>query len=53
MDRNRPLLSKNNRVSRVYSTWDRMDEAKRSEYLDSAEKILDALIPAKAGWARD
>jgi deoxyribodipyrimidine photolyase-related protein len=52
MDRNRPLLSKNNRVSRVYSTWDRMDEGKRADYLDSAEEVLSALVPAKPGWAR-
>ena len=53
MDRNRPLLEKNHRVSRVYSTWDRMDETKRAEYLESAEDILSGLVPAKSGWARN
>ncbi|WP_202391076.1 cryptochrome/photolyase family protein [Allopontixanthobacter sediminis] len=50
--RNRPLLERNNRVSRVYSNWDRMDETKREEYLASAEKILAGLVPASEGWAR-
>ncbi|MGB5777583.1 MAG: cryptochrome/photolyase family protein, partial [Allopontixanthobacter sediminis] len=52
MIRNRPLLERNNRVSRVYSNWDRMDETKRAEYLESAEKILAGLVPASEGWAR-
>ena len=52
MDRHRDRLEKNNRVGRVYATWDRMDEDRRQEYLESAEAFLDTLVPAKRGWAR-
>ena len=52
MVRNRKLLESNNRVARVYSTWDRMDEDRRREYLDSVKDVLDALVPASKGWAR-
>lgn len=51
MIRNRPLLERNHRISRVYSTWDRMEETKRAAYLASAEEILAGLVPAKDGWA--
>ncbi|WP_284125989.1 cryptochrome/photolyase family protein [Parerythrobacter aestuarii] len=53
MDRHRERLEVNPRIGRIYSTWDRMDEAKQAEYLASAEKFLDTLEPAKDGWARD
>ncbi len=53
MVRNRKFLEKNPRVSRVFSTWDRMAEDKRSDYLASAKQVLDGLKPAKPGWARD
>ncbi|RDC59554.1 (6-4) photolyase [Alteripontixanthobacter maritimus] len=53
MVRNRDRLENNPRVGRVFSTWDRMSEERRAEYLDSAEAVLDGLEPAKAGWARD
>ncbi|MBI1403037.1 MAG: cryptochrome/photolyase family protein [Porphyrobacter sp.] len=53
MDRNRGELESNHRIGRIYATWDRMGEAKRAEYLDSAEKFLDSLEPAREGWARN
>lgn len=52
MIRQSPLLEQNNRVSRLYSNRDRMEETKRADYLASAEKILEALVPAKEGWRR-
>ena len=52
MDRHRDRLEKNARIGRIYSTWDRMDEAKRQDYLDSAEAFLDSLTPADKTWAR-
>ncbi len=52
MDRHRDRLSSNHRIGRIYSTWDRMDDEKKRNYLDSAEVFLDSLEPAKAGWAR-
>ncbi|MEP2235434.1 MAG: cryptochrome/photolyase family protein [Alteripontixanthobacter sp.] len=53
MDQHRERLEKNNRVSRIYSNWDRMGEERQAEYLDSAEAFLETLEPAKDGWARD
>ncbi|WP_298303971.1 cryptochrome/photolyase family protein [uncultured Erythrobacter sp.] len=53
MDRHRERLESNHRIGRIYSNWDRMDEVKRQEYLDSAESFLASLEPAKPGWARD
>jgi len=47
MIRNRPLLEQNNRVSRVHSNRDRMEETKRADNLASAKAILEALVPAK------
>ena len=52
MDRNRDRLESNHRIGRIYATWDRMGEAKQREYLESAEKFLDSLVPASKGWAR-
>jgi deoxyribodipyrimidine photolyase-related protein len=52
MERNRDRLESNHRIGRIYATWDRMGEAKQREYLDSAQKFLDSLVPARAGWAR-
>ncbi|MXO90742.1 cryptochrome/photolyase family protein [Pontixanthobacter aquaemixtae] len=52
MDRHRDRLESNHRIGRIYSNWDRMDEDKRQDYLDSAEAFLDTLTPAKKGWAR-
>ncbi|WP_379551280.1 cryptochrome/photolyase family protein [Qipengyuania sp. DGS5-3] len=52
MDRHRERLSKNHRIGRIYSTWDRMGEEKQRDYLDSAEAFLETLEPAKDGWAR-
>ncbi|WP_375290550.1 cryptochrome/photolyase family protein [Qipengyuania sp.] len=52
MDRHRGKLESNPRIGRIYATWDRMDADKRQAYLDSAEEVLDALEPARAGWAR-
>lgn len=53
MDRHRDRLEQNHRIGRIYSTWDRMDEAKRQDYLDSAEAFLDTLTPAAKTWARN
>ncbi|WP_086608987.1 cryptochrome/photolyase family protein [Erythrobacter donghaensis] len=53
MDRNRNRLESNHRIGRIYATWDRMGEAKQGEYLESAEKFLDSLEPAREGWARN
>ncbi|ANU08347.1 cryptochrome/photolyase family protein [Paraurantiacibacter namhicola] len=53
MDQNRDRLESNARVGRVYSTWDRMNKAKRQEYLDTAEKFLGSLQPASKDWARN
>ncbi len=52
MDRHRERLSSNHRIGRIYATWDRMGDVKKREYLESAEKFLDSLIPASKGWAR-
>ncbi|WP_128893073.1 cryptochrome/photolyase family protein [Erythrobacter sp. HKB08] len=52
MDRHRDRLESNHRIGRIYSTWDRMDEAKKQEYRDSAEAFLDTLTPADSSWAR-
>ena len=52
-DRNRDRLESNHRIGRIFATWDRMGEAKQSEYLQSAEKFLDSLEPARKGWARN
>ena len=52
MDRHRERLEKNHRIGRIYSTWDRMDDDKRQDYLDSAEAFLDTLTPADSSWAR-
>jgi len=52
MDRHRDRLESNHRVGRIYSTWDRMDEGKRQDYLDSAQTFLDRLTPADKTWAR-
>ena len=53
MDANRVRLASNHRIGRIYATWDRMGEAKQREYLDSAEKFLDSLEPARKSWARN
>ncbi|MBB3763353.1 cryptochrome/photolyase family protein [Sphingomicrobium lutaoense] len=52
LDRHRDKLGNNHRLSRVYSTWDRMHEARREEYRQSAENFLATLEPAEDGWAR-
>ncbi|MBT8471435.1 MAG: cryptochrome/photolyase family protein [Marinicaulis sp.] len=41
--RNRNKLKNNRRLSRAYSTWDRMDSKRQKEYRDSANRILDRL----------
>ena len=53
MERHRDKLESNNRIGRIYSNWDRMDDEKRQAYLDTAEGYLDGLVPAKEGWARN
>ena len=53
MHRHRRRLSGNRRIGQIYATWDRMSEERRQDYLDSAEAVLDALVPAASGWARE
>jgi deoxyribodipyrimidine photolyase-related protein len=53
MDANRARLESNHRIGRIFATWDRMGAAKQAEYLESAEKFLDSLEPARKGWARN
>jgi deoxyribodipyrimidine photolyase-related protein len=53
MDANRGRLESNHRIGRIFATWDRMGETKKAEYLESAEKFLDSLEPARKGWARN
>ncbi|MHA7901186.1 MAG: cryptochrome/photolyase family protein [Henriciella sp.] len=43
LDRNRDKLEGNPRMAQMYRTWDRMDDDRKAEYLDSAEKVLEAL----------
>ncbi|MCR9270256.1 MAG: cryptochrome/photolyase family protein [Hyphomonadaceae bacterium] len=43
LDRNRDKLSGNPRMAQMYRTWDRMDDDRKTEYLDSAEKVLESL----------
>ena len=52
MDRHRDRLEKNHRVGRIYSTWDRMGDDRKAEYLESAEAFLETLEPASREWAR-
>ena len=40
LDRNRAQLKSNHRLARPYSTWDRMSEDKRLDYLKTAENYL-------------
>ncbi|MFL0671550.1 MAG: cryptochrome/photolyase family protein [Erythrobacter sp.] len=53
MEANRSALESNHRIGRIYATWDRMGAAKQAEYLGTAEKFLDSLVPARKGWARN
>lgn len=41
--RNKDKLKGNPRLGQVYNTWERMDEARRNEYLESASDFLDTL----------
>ena len=52
MHRYRELLENNQRIGRIFSTWDRMDEDKRRAYLDTADAFLESLTPADRNWAR-
>ena len=52
MDRHRERLEKNHRIGRIYSTWDRMGDDRKREYIESAEAFLDTLAPADKSWAR-
>ena len=52
MDRHRDRLESNHRIGRIYSNWDRMDDAKRQDYLATADAFLDTLTPASKDWAR-
>lgn len=53
MERHREQFAGNHRIGRIYATWDRMGEAKKREYLESADNFLDTLEPARKGWARN
>jgi deoxyribodipyrimidine photolyase-related protein len=53
MEKNRARLESNHRIGRIYATWDRMGADKQKEYLLSAEKFLDSLVPASKGWTRN
>ncbi len=53
MNRHRDRLESNHRIGRIFATWDRMGDEKKRDYLDSAEKFLDSLEPARKGWARN
>ncbi len=52
MHRHRDTLESNHRIGRIYSNWDRMDEDRREDYLNSAESFLKTLTPADKSWAR-
>lgn len=41
--RNRDKLGDNHRLAQIYRNWDRMDEARRSDYRASARTILETL----------
>ncbi len=43
LDRNRETLKDNGRLKRAYSTWDRMSQEKRSDYLKTAEHYLEQI----------
>ncbi|WP_425431827.1 cryptochrome/photolyase family protein [Jannaschia pohangensis] len=43
LDRHRDRFSDNPRMAQMYSTWDRMDEDRRAEVLEGAQKVLDRL----------
>ncbi|MEL7188293.1 MAG: cryptochrome/photolyase family protein [Pseudomonadota bacterium] len=53
MERHRDRLSSNHRIGRIFATWDRMGDDKKRDYIESAERFLSSLEPAKPGWARD
>ncbi|MDX5593231.1 cryptochrome/photolyase family protein [Pseudovibrio sp. SPO723] len=43
LSRNEKHLAKNPRIAQIYSTWNRMSDAKRKEYIDSADAFLQTL----------
>ncbi|MDD7911046.1 cryptochrome/photolyase family protein [Pseudovibrio exalbescens] len=43
LSRNEKQLAKNPRIAQIYSTWNRMSDAKRKEYIDSADAFLQTL----------
>lgn len=45
LDRNRGKLGKNPRLGQIYSTWDKMSDAARSDVRASAKKFLKTLKP--------
>ncbi|BDI61585.1 cryptochrome/photolyase family protein [Qipengyuania nanhaisediminis] len=53
MERHRDTLKSNHRIGRIYATWDRMEDDRKRDYLDTAQEFLDRLEPASKGWARD
>ncbi len=53
MVKNRKRLETNMRINRIYGTWDKMSESRRSEYLQSAEQVLESLEPQDPRWVHD
>ncbi|MCB5198761.1 cryptochrome/photolyase family protein [Loktanella sp. TSTF-M6] len=43
MDRHREKFASNNRIGRIYGTWDRMDDAKKETILSEAQAFLDRM----------
>ena len=52
LDRNRDKLAGNHRLGRVYANWDRMSDARKDEYRDSADAFLKTLQAPEEPWAR-
>ena len=52
MARHRKRFEANQRIGRIYGTWDKMGPEKQRAYRASAKAFLDTLQPAKNGWAR-
>jgi len=50
IDRNQDTLKGNNRMSMIYRNLEKMDPELKSEILDTAEKFLKNLVPAKSNY---
>jgi deoxyribodipyrimidine photolyase-related protein len=49
--RNRDKLGRNHRLFQMYRGWDRFDEGEQHAIRARAAEVLDALVPARKGWA--